>query len=686
MRDDTTRPASQAAARDGAQFAPPAAAGELGRFGKYRVQKLLGKGGMGAVYLAFDEWLRRPVALKLLLPEQRDAAGAAERFLREARSAARVASDHVVTVFEAAEIDGTPYIAMQYLKGYPLDQFLKRAGEPDVGQTVRLAREVALGLAAAHELGVVHRDIKPANIWLEAPDGRAKVVDFGLAKPTGMVGGASQADLTATGLVLGTPAYMSPEQAHGAKVDHRTDLFSLGAVMYRLLVGKSPFDRGSALGTLTAIVTEEPTPVRTLNPSVPVALADLVARLMAKNPADRPPTASSAAAELAAIARALAAIRPPVAPLAVPAAGPDPFAFADTEAAPAERTGHRPAPAPSRRGLLWAGVAVAAAAVAVGAAVFALSGPKGRRDEAKHDEPKPPPVAPPRQLPPRKELTAEQTYDGLTAAAIRQQLAATPPVRDRKLLFGTPDGQAMLYRTADGGVGKLFALRDGENVSVKFESQAADGTPVRGAVKLTPYQALDLDTGAAGDSKPGVDLWWVIPATGVAFIDFRQSGAAVVVHPFAAVPEVPYQPRNPFGLKDIFEPDQPAALQLGKEAKLPLDDTVPNALWKFKGTYQRKAGIDGEWASRWRNDGRKGAGWSVGTATIVTVGDRVYVNFYDGGRYLIEWRREGNKLVGVNQQTDGLPYGVANTAFVVSDDRIDGLWGDGGYGRWDFRR
>lgn len=282
-------------------FAPPTAEGDVGRLGKYRVMKALGRGGMGLVYLAFDERLERQVALKVMLPHVAADASAKARFLREARAAARISSDHVVQIFEADEIDGVPFIAQQYLQGCPLHQHLQEGGPPSVRQVVRVARETAVGLAAAHALGLVHRDIKPANIWLEG-GGRVKILDFGLAKPVEVVG---DDHITPTGAVLGTPAYMAPEQGMGKSVDGRADLFSLGCVLYQLVTGRVPFARTTLMGTLTAVATEEPTAVRELNPRVPPDLATLVHRLMAKEADDRPASATEVADELDCIARTL---------------------------------------------------------------------------------------------------------------------------------------------------------------------------------------------------------------------------------------------------------------------------------------------------------------------------------------------------------------------------------------------
>jgi len=275
-------------------FALPAQPGEIGRLGKYRIQKELGRGGMGAVYLAFDERLQRQVALKVMLPKFATNPTAKDRFLREARAAAQICSDHIVNIYEADEIDGTPYIALQLLQGYPLDDYLKKKGSPSLSQIVRIGREVAIGLAAAHELGLVHRDIKPSNVWLEAPNDRVKILDFGLAKPAE---GAEVAELTALGAVVGTPAYMAPEQGRGLTIDGRADLFSLGCVLYRLSTGKPPFARTTLMSILIAIAIEEPTPVRELNPDVPQPLADLIHRLLAKNAADRPADAQAVVKE-----------------------------------------------------------------------------------------------------------------------------------------------------------------------------------------------------------------------------------------------------------------------------------------------------------------------------------------------------------------------------------------------------
>jgi serine/threonine protein kinase len=309
-------------------FGPPAAEGEAGTLGPYRVARELGRGGMGAVFQALDTRLDRRLALKVMLPEFAANAEARGRFLREAKAAAKVSHDNVVTVYEADERDGVPYIAMQLLQGYPLDAFLKKKGTPSLRNVVRIAREAALGLAAAHRMGLVHRDVKPPNLWLEAPHGRVKLLDFGLARPE-----STDHELTRTGAVVGTPAFMSPEQALGVRVDHRTDLFSLGSVLYWLCTGQRPFQGASVMAVLMALGTEEPTPVRELNPAIPPALSELIHRLLAKSPEARPRTAAEVANRLHEILEQpadLSAAGPAAAPSG--AAGPGSQAPGDPQA------------------------------------------------------------------------------------------------------------------------------------------------------------------------------------------------------------------------------------------------------------------------------------------------------------------------------------------------------------------
>jgi len=277
-------------------LAPPQGEGELGRLAHYRVMKELGRGGMGMVLLAEDVNLRRLAAIKIMLPRYAKDPAARERFLREARAAARLKHDNVVTIFQVDEANGIPFIAMEFLEGQSLDQYLKEHRGIPIGQTLRIGREISEGLQAAHAKGLIHRDIKPANVWLEAPKGRVKILDFGLAREQ-----RDDTNLTQSGAVIGTPAYMSPEQAAGKPLDPRSDLFSLGVVLYRLCTGQQPFTGPSTMAVLMALGTETPTAVSQLNPNVPVALEQLIQRLMAKDRDQRPGSAEEVAEALAAI-------------------------------------------------------------------------------------------------------------------------------------------------------------------------------------------------------------------------------------------------------------------------------------------------------------------------------------------------------------------------------------------------
>lgn len=270
---------------------------ELGRLGHYRVLRLLGAGGMGKVFLAEDVHLQRQVALKVLPPELVTQEDFRQRFLREARSTAALRSDHIVIIHQVGEHKTLPFIAMEFLQGSTLGAWLGQNQKPTLAQTVDFGLQIARGLDAAHRSGLVHRDIKPANIWVETPSGRVKILDFGLVRGTD-----ESARLTQTGMVMGTPAYMAPEQADGTPLDARADLFSLGCVLYEMAAGEPPFTGSSTIAILKATALKDPRPLREMNPSIPPALADLIKRLLAKKPQDRPASAAEVIAELEAIA------------------------------------------------------------------------------------------------------------------------------------------------------------------------------------------------------------------------------------------------------------------------------------------------------------------------------------------------------------------------------------------------
>ncbi len=261
---------------------------------RYRIDRLLGEGGMAVVFLAHDLRHDRPVAVKLLRRELGDVLGP-DLFLREIRVAAQLNHPNILGLHDSGDAGGILYYVMPYVEGDSLRQRIDREGRLAVDEAVRIAAEVADGLAHAHELGIVHRDIKPANILLL--EGHAQIADFGIARA---VAGAGRSGLT-TGLALGTPTYMSPEQATGSRLDYRTDLYSLGCTLYEMLAGEPPF-QGPTPQAVMALHASGAVPlVRDRRPDVPAALAAIVARAMAKMPAERFSTAAQFRAALEAV-------------------------------------------------------------------------------------------------------------------------------------------------------------------------------------------------------------------------------------------------------------------------------------------------------------------------------------------------------------------------------------------------
>jgi eukaryotic-like serine/threonine-protein kinase len=273
--------------------------------GPYKILDQLGQGGMGRVYQALHQAMNRVVALKVLTPSVTRTKRAQEFFLREVQAAAQLRHPNIITAYDAGQIDGRHYLAMEYIDGPNLEELVRVQGPLPAGLACELIRQAAAGLQHAFELGMLHRDIKPANLLVSsgalgsgAASGasslpQVKILDFGLARlhDPSAVGAGAKTILVRDNVVLGTPDFISPEQARNVhKVDIRSDLYSLGCTFYWLLTGEVPFPGGNTLEKLLRHSTEAPTPVRQLHPQVPVAVAEIVHRLLAKNPADRFPT------------------------------------------------------------------------------------------------------------------------------------------------------------------------------------------------------------------------------------------------------------------------------------------------------------------------------------------------------------------------------------------------------------
>jgi serine/threonine protein kinase len=270
---------------------PPTDPSYLGRLGHFDVMRIIGRGGMGVVLEAFDSKLHRNVALKVLDPELAEDEVGKQRFCREARAAASVTHENVVAVHQVEKVPekGIAFLVMQLISGETLEQRLTREKRLPLAEVVRISMEAAKGLAAAHALGLVHRDIKPGNILLEGTVGRVKLTDFGLARVQ------EDVKLTRTGFVSGTPLYMAPEQALGAEPDPRSDLFSLGAIMYEMASGQTPFTGSSALAIMKQITEVKQPPLKQVNPDIPEWFSEMVDELLAKKPVDRYQTAKDLA-------------------------------------------------------------------------------------------------------------------------------------------------------------------------------------------------------------------------------------------------------------------------------------------------------------------------------------------------------------------------------------------------------
>ncbi len=279
---------------------------------RYRLVRHLARGGMAEVYVAEDQLLNRTVAVKVLFPELARDEAFVERFRREARAAASLNHHNIVSVYDFGQDEGSWFIVMEYVEGRNLRDVIRSEGPMDPARAADLGAEVAAALDAAHAQGIIHRDVKPANVLIAADTGTVKVADFGIARAAN-----ARQGLTMPGTVLGTATYLSPEQAQGQAVDFRTDVYSLGMVIYEVLAGRPPFTGDTPVAVAYQQLSQTAPPPSTHNARVPPALDAIVMKAMSKDPADRQASAQEIREQLLAVDRAVgdpdatAAIVPP---------------------------------------------------------------------------------------------------------------------------------------------------------------------------------------------------------------------------------------------------------------------------------------------------------------------------------------------------------------------------------------
>jgi hypothetical protein len=464
LEADADPPAASTSPGPGAEGAldflsPPEKPGQLGRLGHYEVLEVIGRGGMGIVLKAMDAKLQRVVAIKVMAPQLAASAGARKRFRREAQAAAAVRDEHVIDIHAVEEANGLPYLVMEYVAGRSLQERLDQTGPLGLKEVLRIGMQAAAGLAAAHAQGLVHRDVKPANILLENGIERVKITDFGLARA------ADDAGLTQSGVIAGTPLYMAPEQALGEAVDHRSDLFSLGSVLYTCCAGRPPFAATTTRGVLRRVCEARPRPLREVNPEVPEWLAEALARLLARDPARR----FQSAAEVAELLKQrLAELQQPA-----PAAGKP----------PAARRQRRRTAAALVLLLALAGLGLAEATGMTGVArtVIRAWTPAG-------SPPTPPPANPsPPALPPAPAASWPETVAALPAD--EQVKAVVARLQELNPGF---DGLAVPSVTGDGVVWKLELRAD----------ELTDISPVRALAGLKGLECRSEKSGKLADLSP----------------------------------------------------------------------------------------------------------------------------------------------------------------------------------------
>ena len=476
----------------GLSFLQPAEeADEIGRLGHYRILQVLGRGGMGVVFLAADPKLGRNVALKVMLPKIASIPAARDRFLREAKAAASLKNDHIVTVYQVDEINSVPFLAMELLQGESLEDAFRSERRFSIAETIQIARDLALGLADAHAKGLVHRDIKPGNLWLEKVSDdamRVKILDFGLARAE-----VEDINITEFGTIVGTPAFMAPEQARADRaIDSRADLFSLGCVLYVLCTGEIPFKADTTVGTLMALALNTPFAPNQRNEAVPEELSRLTMQLLEKDPAKRPQSAREVVERLRQIEHSLNADMIAKNGTLSGVGGETLLGFSKPMSdMPGSVT--QPARVKTRRALKIATAVFIAALVFIVGEVFFWKTPDGRIVRIESNDP--------------SIMLAFGNGELKVTGAYDQPVTLTPGKVDLKILKPQPDGTDFEFET------DKLVVRKGDEIVLKIEVLNGEIRVVQNGRGIVDSKLLPPASSASGSSS--------LPLETIADIDRR---------------------------------------------------------------------------------------------------------------------------------------------------------------------